>query len=538
MNAAWSGWSGLPALAGEFTAARLDYVAVLPMLVVFGAAMVGVLVEAYVPRPRRYAVQLAVTLGGLLAALVALVLGSVQHQSKTGGVVVLGGGTHGSLAIDGPSLFLQGALLVLSFLGVLAMAERLGGVGADAFTPMGAATPGSSQEAAALRAGLTTSEVFPLTLFAVAGMMMFTASADLLTMFVALEVLSLPLYILCGLARRRRLLSQEASLKYFLLGAFSSAFFLFGTALLYGFAGSVYLDDIATAITGSSSQLPELLVPGVLLVVVGLLFKIGAMPFHSWTPDVYQGAPTPVTGFMAACTKVAAFGALLRLVYVGIEADRWDWRPAVAGVAILTMVGGAVLSVSQTDMKRVLAYSTIAHAGFVLVGVLALDRAGVSGVLFYLVAYGLSTIAAFAIVGLVRDAGSEASHLSQWAGLGRRHPVTAGIFAFLLLAFAGIPLTSGFTAKFAVFAPAVRSGGLGTLMVVVGLLASAVTVFVYVRVIVLMYFTESTAGSVRVVTPSALTTVAIGTGALFTLVLGVAPSSLLELAGNASQFLR
>jgi len=369
-------------------------------------------------------------------------------------------------------------------------------------------------------------------------MMMFTASADLLTMFVALEVLSLPLYILCGLARRRRLLSQEASLKYFLLGAFSSAFFLFGTALLYGFAGSVYLDDIATAITGSSSQLPELLVPGVLLVVVGLLFKIGAMPFHSWTPDVYQGAPTPVTGFMAACTKVAAFGALLRLVYVGIEADRWDWRPAIAGVAILTMVGGAVLSVSQTDMKRVLAYSTIAHAGFVLVGVLALDRAGVSGVLFYLVAYGLSTIAAFAIVGLVRDAGSEASHLSQWAGLGRRHPVTAGIFAFLLLAFAGIPLTSGFTAKFAVFAPAVRSGGLGTLMVVVGLLASAVTVFVYVRVIVLMYFTESTAGSVRVVTPSALTTVAIGTGALFTLVLGVAPSSLLELAGNASQFLR
>jgi len=538
VNAAWSGSSGLPALAAEFTAARLDYVAVLPMLIVFGAAMVGVLVEAYVPRPRRYAVQLAVTLGGLLAALVALVLGSVQHQSKTGGVVVLGGGTHGSLAIDGPSLFLQGALLVLSFLGVLAMAERLGGVGADAFTPMGAATPGSSQEAAALRAGLTTSEVFPLTLFAVAGMMMFTASADLLTMFVALEVLSLPLYILCGLARRRRLLSQEASLKYFLLGAFSSAFFLFGTALLYGFAGSVYLDDIATAITGSSSQLPELLVPGVLLVVVGLLFKIGAMPFHSWTPDVYQGAPTPVTGFMAACTKVAAFGALLRLVYVGIEADRWDWRPAVAGVAILTMVGGAVLSVSQTDMKRVLAYSTIAHAGFVLVGVLALDRAGVSGVLFYLVAYGLSTIAAFAIVGLVRDAGSEASHLSQWAGLGRRHPVTAGIFAFLLLAFAGIPLTSGFTAKFAVFAPAVRSGGLGTLMVVVGLLASAVTVFVYVRVIVLMYFTESTAGSVRVVTPSALTTVAIGTGALFTLVLGVAPSSLLELAGNASQFLR
>jgi len=525
-------------LAAEFTAAKLDYVAVAPMLVVFGAAMAGVLVEAFVPRRLRHAAQLAVTFGGLLAALVVLVLWSVHHQAKTAGLVMLGGSTHGSLAIDGPSLFLQGTLLVLSILAVLAMAERLGGVGADAFTPMGAATPGSSQEAAALRAGLTTSEVFPLTLFAVTGMMMFTAATDLLTMFVALEVLSLPLYILCGLARRRRLLSQEASLKYFLLGAFSSAFFLFGTALLYGFAGSVYLDDIASAISGSSSQLQGLLVPGLLLVAVGLLFKIGAVPFHSWTPDVYQGAPTPVTGFMAACTKVAAFGALLRLVYVGIEAARWDWRPAVAGVAILTMVVGAVLSVTQTDMKRLLAYSSIAHAGFVLVGVLALDRAGVGGVLFYLVAYGLSTIAAFAIVGLVRDAGSEATHLSQWAGLGRRHPVTGGIFAFLLLAFAGIPLTSGFTAKYAVFAPAVRSGGLGTLMVVIGLLASAVTVFVYVRVIVLMYFTESPGGAVRVVTPSSMTRVSIATGALFTLVLGVAPSSLLELAGNASQFLR
>jgi len=526
------------AMPSEFTPATLDYGALSPLLIVLGVAIIGVLVEAFVPRKRRYVVQLGIALLGLLAAFLALVLIAVHHQVQTAGLVGVGGLVTGSVVVDGPALFLQGAVLLFAALGVLNMGERLGGVGAEAFTPMGAATPGSGQEALALRAGVMTSEVFPLIMFSVAGMMLFPAAGDLLTMFIALEVLSLPLYILTGLARRRRLLSQEASLKYFLLGAFSSAFFLFGTALLFGYSGSVYLSDIATSIPQGGTELAGLLVPGVILVAVGLLFKVGAVPFHSWTPDVYQGAPTPVTGFMAAATKLAAFGAILRLVYVGIEADRWDWAPAVSIVAILTMVVGAVLSVTQTDVKRLLAYSSIAHAGFILVGVLAFDRTGVSGVMFYLVCYGLMTMAAFAIVGLVRDSGSEASHLSQWAGLGKRHPLTAGIFAFLLLAFAGIPLTSGFTAKFAVFEPALRSGGTGTLMVVVGLLCSAITVFVYVRMIVLMYFTEAQNDSVAVVTPSWMTKSVIGVGALFTLVLGVAPSALLTLTGNASQFLR
>ena len=333
-----------------------------------------------------------------------------------------GGTLAQAVIIDGPALFLQGAILLMAALGVLTMAEKFGGQGADAFTPMGAAVPGSPHEAAALRAGLATSEVFPLTLFSVVGMLLFPAAGDLLTMFVALEVLSLPLYLLCGLARRRRLLSQEASLKYFLLGAFSSAFFLFGAALLYGYAGSLYLADIATAVRAANGALEGLLLPGVVLVLVGLLFKVGAVPFHSWTPDVYQGAPTPVTGFMAACTKVAAFGAILRVVYVGVEANRWDWRGGVIAVAALTMVVGAVLSVTQTDVKRLLAYSSIAHAGFILVAVLAFDRTGVSGTMFYLVAYGFTTIAGFAVVSLVRQGGSEASHLSQWAGSGPQPP--------------------------------------------------------------------------------------------------------------------
>ncbi|MEP7192410.1 MAG: NADH-quinone oxidoreductase subunit NuoN [Actinomycetota bacterium] len=517
--------ASLSGLTTVFVAAKINYGAILPILVIFGAAMIGVLVEAFAPRASRYALQVGIALLGLVSALVAVVLG-VDHQGST---------LAGAMVIDGPALFLQGTILVLSVLSVLAMAERFDGVGADAFTAQGAAAPGSAQESAAVRAGATTTEVFPLTMFTIAGMLLFVAAGDLLTMFVALEVLSLPLYILSGLASRRRLLSQEASLKYFLLGAFSSAFFLFGSALLFGYSGSMDLRVIATSI-GAQSGMDGLLIPGVLLVLVGLLFKIGAVPFHSWTPDVYQGAPTPVTGFMAACTKVAAFGAILRFIYVGVADSRWDWSPALWGVAILTMVVGAVLSVTQTDIKRLLAYSSIAHAGFVMTGLLAFDRIGISSVMFYVVAYGFSTIAAFAIVSLVRDGGSEATHLSQWAGLGKNNPVVAGAFAFLLLAFAGIPLTSGFTAKFAVFSAAIDHGA--TPLAVVGVLASAIAAFVYVRVVVLMYFSEPSGDSVRVVSPSILTTAAVSLGVLMTLVLGVVPGPLLDLASRSSLFLR
>jgi NADH-quinone oxidoreductase subunit N len=512
----------------EFQAVDISYAAIAPMLVVVAGALVGVLVEAFAPRRRRHGIQVWLTTGTLVLAFVLLVVFSRDAMTVTLG---------GSVAVDGVALFLQGALLLLAVISVLIMAERFGGVGSDAFTPMGASTPGSPQEDVATRAGYATSEVFPLTLFAVFGMMVFVSANDLITMFVGLEVLSLPLYIMTGLARRRRLLSQEAALKYFLLGAFSSAFFLFGSALLYGYAGSSDLKAISTAISTSSGDLEAILLPGIALTLVGLLFKVGAVPFHSWTPDAYQGAPTPVTGFMAACTKVAAFGAILRLVYVGVGPNRWDWQVAVVVIAALTMVVGAVLSVTQTDVKRLLAYSSIAHAGFILVGVLAFSQAAVGGVLFYLVAYGFATVAAFGLVAMVRQGGSEASHLSQWAGLGRNHPVVAGAFSFLLLAFAGIPLTSGFTAKFATFAPAVASGTTGVILVVIGVLASAVTAFVYVRLIVLMYFTEPSGEVVVALAPSIPSTVAITIGVLVTVLAGVVPALALDLASSASEFL-
>jgi NADH-quinone oxidoreductase subunit N len=538
------------ALAAGFTAPSIDYKALAPLLVVFGAALVAVLVEAFAPRRSRFATQVAVSLIGLVVALVAvawLALGDVRVETAGSAIAGAAAGSSlvaGSVVIDGPALFLQGTILALSILAVLTMSERSVDDGGP-FTPQASAVPGSVAEGQARRAGLVQSEVFPLLLFSVGGMLLFPAANDLLTMFVALEVFSLPLYLMCGLARRRRLLSQEASLKYFLLGGFSSAFFLYGTAMLYGFAGSVRLADIAAAITGDGGTAvigrDQLLLLGVALLAVGLLFKVSAAPFHAWTPDVYQGAPTPVTGFMAACTKVAAFGALLRVAYVAIPGARWDWSPAIWGIAILTMVVGSVIAIVQTDVKRMLAYSSIAHAGFLLTGLLAMDKTGVSGVLFYLFAYGFTTIGAFALVALVRDStdegvGGEATHLSQWAGLGKRHPLTAGAFTLFLLAFAGIPLTSGFMGKYAVFSAAVAHGA--WVLALIGVLASAVAAFFYVRVIVLMYFSEPTGGATTVAVPGFGTMFVILLAAVVTVVLGVAPSLLLSPAEAASAFLR
>jgi NADH-quinone oxidoreductase subunit N len=534
----------LPA-ALEFTAPSVDYRATLPMLIVFGAALVGVLVEAFASRDRRFGLQAALTLVGLIGGLLAVVAQAATGKVvETAGIARQDGVVLGSIVIDKPALFLQGTILALSILATLTMTERTVEEGGP-FTPRASAVPGSAGEAQARRAGLVQSEVFPLLLFSIGGMLMFPAANDLLTMFIALEVFSLPLYLMCGMARRRRLLSQEASLKYFMLGAFSSAFFLFGTAMLYGFAGTVRLYDIAGAITGASGQVvvqkDGLLLLGVAMVAVGLLFKVSAAPFHVWTPDVYQGAPTPVTGFMAACTKVAAFGALLRFAYVAVADARWDWTPALWGVAILTMLVGSVVAIVQTDVKRMLAYSSIAHAGFLLTGVISMDRAGVAGVLFYLAAYGFTTIGAFALVTLVRDSseeggvGGEATHLSQWAGLGRRHPVTAGAFTLFLLAFAGIPLTSGFMGKYAVFAAAVANGA--WVLALIGVLASAVAAFFYVRVIVLMYFSEPTGSQAVVASPGYGTTFAIMLAVAVTVILGVAPSVLLNPATTASVFL-
>ncbi|MGY2064712.1 NADH-quinone oxidoreductase subunit NuoN [Blastococcus sp. SYSU DS0619] len=505
----------------------LSWAALAPLLIVFGAACVGVLVEAFVPRESRHPVQVGLALAGTVGGLVATLLLAGEPDEVT---------AVGALAVDGPALFLQAMIAGFGALAMLLFAERALDPARSAFVVSAAVPAGSPRDRELTTVPRVQTEVYPLALFAIGGMMLFVAANDLLVMFVALEVLSLPLYLLSGMARRRRLLSQEAAVKYFLLGAFASAFFLYGLALVYGATGSVRLADIRAAVTVDGGGV--LLVLGLALLIVGLLFKASVAPFHSWTPDVYQGAPTPVTAFMAACTKVAAFGAILRLLYVAFGTAEWTWRPLVYAVAIVSMVVGAVLGLTQTDLKRLLAYSSVAHAGFLLTGVIGLGAdgggSGLSATMFYLLTYGFTTLGAFAVLTLVRDGDGEASHLSQWAGLGARSPVTAAVMTLFLLALAGIPLTAGFTGKFAVFRAAIEQGAWP--LVVVALLASAVAAFFYLRVIVLMYFSEPAADGPTVGVPGLPTTVVLAVTATATLALGILPGAVLDLARQAAIF--
>lgn len=503
-----------------FTSPNLNYQLLAPILIILGGALLGVGVEAFVRKAYRAPAQLAIALLSVLGSFVQLM--RVRDQRSTTAAI-------GSFSFDGATVFMQAAILALSFFALLLISDR------GNFVAQASAIPGSEDEQASITNGKTQTEIFPLTLFAVSGMMLFPAATDLITLFVALEVLSLPLYLMAGLSRRRRLLSQEAALKYFLLGAYSSAFFLFGGAFLYGYSGSLALNGIADAIAGNSGNDVFLLI-GIVFVMVGLLFKIGAVPFHSWTPDVYQGAPTPITGFMAACTKIAALGAMLRIFYVALSADHLQWRPIVTVISIVTMLVGAIAALSQRDVKRTLAFSSIAHAGFLLTGIVALNQSGLKASLFYLVAYGFATIGAFAVVTLVRDSAGEVTDMNRWVGLGKKSPLIAGAFCLFLLSFGGIPLTSGFIAKFSIFTAAYESGN--TSVVVFGVLTSAIALFFYLRVIVMLFFTEPKSDAVTVSVPSLQVSVVLAASVIVTILLGVYPSLLLNSAQTFASFLR
>ncbi len=545
---------------GTIDTPSIAYGLLSPMLVVFGMAVLGVLVEAVLrTRPeRRRLIQLWLAIAALAIAFARVIVLAAGGDGGRGITM------SGAVVMDGPALFAQGVILLVALAAVAFMGERgldrVGGalevqtaagervavaVGhddaaaaagpADAFTAAAATVPDSPAELQAARAGHVTTEVFPLTLFSVGGMLLFGACGDLLTMFIALEVLSLPLYLLCGLARRRRLLSQEASLKYFLLGAFASAIFLFGTAFVYGATGSLSLAALGQSLADGTADTTLALI-AVVGVSVGLLFKVGAVPFGSWVPDVYQGAPTPVTALMASATKVAAFAGLLRVLHVGFAELAAQWRPALWTVAIATMVLATLMAVTQQNLKRMLAYSSVSHVGFLLVGAITLTESAVSATLFYLAGYALAAFGGFALPSVVRDArGDEETGIDAWAGLGRRRPVVGALMSLFLLAFAGIPLTSGFIAKLMVFAAAGSDGAWA--LVIVGVLCSAVAASFYLRVIVAMFFAPEPANAPTVLVPSLLTTVPIGVCAVLTVLLGVFPQPLLDLAASASSFL-
>ena len=519
----------------EIQGPTIEWMPLLPLIVMFAGAVIGVLIEAFAPRGARYVMQTVLTLITLLGAAAAVVM---QMTDFTPALIGMG-----LLAHDGPTLMFWLMLILFGLGGLALFAERGVGDGQSAFAASAATIPGSPLEREAVRVKREHTEVFPLLLFILFGMMLFAAANNFIALFVALEVFSLPLYVLSSMARRRRLLSQESGLKYFLLGSLASGLFLYGSAMMYGYSGGLQLRDVADALDAGTGSY-WLLLGGLVLLAAGLLFKIGAVPFHSWTPDVYMGAPTPVTGFMAIATKSAAVAALMRVFYVALGGAQWDWQLIFAVIAIASMLLGAVVAMRQNDIKRLLAYSAITHAGFILVGIAGAVEPGegvtlssVGGVAFYLLTYGVATLGAFGLLMTVRRSGGEATSIDAWRGLGRTNPVIAIIMTIFFLSFAGIPLTAGFVGKLAVFGAAFQ-GGLGWL-VVVAVILSVVAAFFYLKIIVAMWFDDADEDSdTVVVTPSLWVWILVLVGVLATIILGLLPGGMLEVMGNFAEFIR
>jgi NADH-quinone oxidoreductase subunit N len=373
------------------------------------------------------------------------------------------------------------------------------------------------------RSGVESGEYYALVLFSTSGMLLLTSASDLIVVFLAIELMSLSLYVLSGLFKRRQ--AGEASMKYFLLGAFASAFLLYGIALLFGATGTTSIDRIAAAAAASPHD--TLLIAGLGLLLVGFGFKISSAPFHMWAPDVYEGAPTSVTALIATGSKAAAFAVLVRLLLSGVRAAQADWTAVLWVLAALTMTVGNVVAIAQSNLKRMLAYSSIAHAGYMLVGLVAGGAAGAGAVLFYLLAYTFTTAGTFGVITLCVRAGEEAVDVRNYAGLGRRHPVLAFTLALLLLSLVGIPPLAGFVGKFYLFGAAVRAGFVW--LAVLGMLNSAIAAYYYLRVIVTMYMQEPDEQSASVA-PSFAGGLALTIAVIGVVLLGLMPAPFVDLA--------
>ncbi len=473
---------------------ELNLVPVLPELIVVTTAIVILLLDAIRPG-RGQAHLVAISVAGLLGAAVPLF--RAWSVPAADGLTALGG----MVAVDRYAVFFRLILIGVALIGVLFSAHYLG------------------------RTGEQRGEYYALMLFASSGMMLLSSAADLIVVFLALEVLSLSLYVMTGFSRGR-LASQEASLKYFLLGAFSSAFLLYGIAMAYGATGTTSVGGIADALSGETGSLTLALTAAALLMV-GFAFKVAAVPFHMWTPDVYQGAPTPVTGFMAAGTKVAGFAALIRVASVSLGPLAWEMTLAIGLLAVITMFVGSILAIAQENVKRMLAYSSIAHAGFVLVGVAAANHEGVTGAMFYLVAYAAMILGAFGVVMLVSRVGEDRTALRAYRGLGRRSPLLAGMLTIFLLSLAGLPPTAGFLAKVFVFQAAVKADL--EWLVIIAVIVSVIAAFFYLRVLVLTYMQEPEPEDAAERPSAGLAPgLAIGLAAAVTIVLGVLPGLLFD----------
>ena len=467
-----------------------DYAAIIPLLIVALAGAAAMLAEAFRQPGERMPIAGLGLIGLAGAAVASVFLWGTDRSS------------FGVIRADNFALFIN---ITLCIIGVLTMLFS---------------------NAVVEREHLPAGEYYALTLFAICGMMMMAAAVDLLVVFIALEILSLAVYVLTGL-RRASVTGAEAAFKYFLLGSFSSAFFLYGIAFLYAVAGSTRLEQISVALSAQgASAPPTLAILGVGLLMVGFAFKVSAVPFHMWTPDAYEGAPTIVTAFMSTGVKAAAFAAFTRVFLSPLEPLQAHWVPVLSVIAALTMILGTVVGVVQTNIKRMLAYSSIAHAGYLLLGIVAANRAGKAAILFYLLSYAVSNLGALGIVALLGSPENEHDELRDFAGLKDSRPGLAALMTVFLLSLGGFPPLAGFIGKWYIFNAAVQEGHYW--LAIIGVLTSVVSVFFYLRIVVMMWMTEGP----EVVRPRIPATAAAGL-ALATIAvfyLGVLPTRILQLA--------
>jgi len=384
------------------------------------------------------------------------------------------------------------------------------------------------------RDGIPAGEYYSLILFSIAGMIMMATANDLLVIFIALEVLSLAVYVLTGI-RREDPRATEAAFKYFLLGAFSSAFFLYGIAFTYGLTGSTHLDKIGSYLAAESLSDNPLILVALGLLLVGFAFKISAVPFHMWTPDAYEGAPAIVTGFMSTGVKAAAFAAFARVFLSAFEPFSGEWAPVIWVIAAATMILGTVVGVAQTNLKRMLAYSSIAHGGYLLVGLVAANEVGKAAILFYLAAYAVTNLAAFGVIALIGARDRANDELRDYAGLWYTHPGLSALMTVCLLSLGGFPPTAGFIGKWYVFTAAVSAGYYG--LAIIGVLSSVVSVFFYIRVVVMMYMQEPGAETPRFQI-SAISMAALTVAIVAIFYLGILPTQLLDLAQQSISTIR
>ena len=511
---------GLLSAVTTITTPSIDWFAIAPEIALFAAALVIVLGRSLIRHdPRVHNASLLTAIVGVFCAGIftvvqwAFVQNDGPYQAMLSHALHPGDQLVGMVAVDGFAVFAKMVVLIATLLALLLSSNYL------------------------KREQLEGPEYFALMLCSATGMLLMTSANDLVTVFLSLEILSIALYVLAAFDRRR-VTSQESGLKYFLLGSFSSAVFLYGVALVYGATGTTNLTGISDFLASTTLLHDGVLVLGIAFLIVGLGFKVAAAPFHMWTPDVYQGAPTPVTAFMAAATKAAAFAAVLRVFVGSFAIYSVDWRPIIWVLAALSLLVGSIAAVVQTDVKRMLAYSSITHAGFVLIAVQAATAKGTSAALFYVLTYAVMTIGAFAVVGVLATKSDDDHALSDYRGLAARQPVLAGLLTLFLLAQAGVPLTGGFVAKLSVFSAAINVGQYP--LALIGMLASVIAAFVYLRIVLAMYAPSE---DEALPDPASRAFIDLGTrtalalSAAGVLFLGILPWGMLDFAKHATQLL-